>query len=56
MKKSSGKKSSGKGKPASKRGVKDLAPRKTQDVKGGKASIQGFNVIHYFDKTSQTLT
>ena len=29
------KKSSGKGKPAGKRGPKDLAPRKTHDVKGG---------------------
>lgn len=29
------KKSSGKGKPAGKRGAKDLTPRKTHDVKGG---------------------
>ncbi len=29
------KKSSGKGKPAGKRGVKDLPPGKTQNVKGG---------------------
>jgi hypothetical protein len=30
------KKSSGKGKPAVKRGAKDLAPRRTHDVKGGR--------------------
>jgi hypothetical protein len=32
------KKSSGKGKPAGKRGGKDLAPRRTHDVKGGRLS------------------
>jgi hypothetical protein len=33
------KKSSRKGKPAAKRASKDLAPRKSQDVKGGGFSI-----------------
>ena len=49
------KKSSGKGKPAAKRGVKDLPPGKTQNVKGGKASVRDFSFTHNVDKSSPVL-
>jgi len=65
------KKSNGKGKPAAKRGVKDLPPGKTQNVKGGwylsmamteadpkpkaKSSFSDFNFPHSQDKSSPIL-
>ena len=48
-------KSSGKGKPATKRGVKDLPPGKTQNVKGSKARFRDFNFTHQVDKSSPIL-
>jgi len=63
------KKRSGKGRPAGKRAVTDLAPRKPGDVKGGwalpvappepkpksKASFNDFNFPHSLDKSSPIL-
>jgi hypothetical protein len=62
-------KSRGKGKPAGNRGVKDLPPGKTQNVKGGwsfpmavpepapkpKVTTSDFNFVHNLDKASPNL-
>jgi hypothetical protein len=62
-------KSNGKGKPAGKRGVKDLAPRNERAVRAGwsvpvapanpqpksKATFNDFTFVHSVDKSSPSL-